>query len=679
MNVKTKLFSAFLIIILLFVIFFTINHFSKKQIYDNIKQLRAVSPEERNEAFNKLVKIGKPAVQPLLFALQYDSSYAKSSIASVLSSTFNNNVVEGFADFTKTESRDLKIGIIRVLRRIGDNRSVIPLINTIKNEDEQVKEEAFYALLRFDNLPVKLLIELSNNQDSDVRKYAALLLGFTKSPEAVEPLIKLLGDANIHDEVYKAAIIGLGKLGSIAFDGLVKTLDNKRASVNYGALCSLGRSGDPRAVEILLKPEKNKKLVKKVLNDPDYDLSYSFIKGPDVVEPLMGFIDSKDKEVRIRAIKCLGWIYDCRGRKKTLELLDDPDEDIVIAAVGNIRNYFFYNCYGSMEQKLYKYGYWQYENISFDVDSSKYNPKLITSLLKLFRSENRELRKEACSSLPEFLKRFAGKETEPGLSEKNRKLYRLMKTPLVFENRTYKSYEILLLQMLEDKDPNMRGNCALVLGEIGNKESVPALLRLFKDNDSEVRCKAAIALSFSKNPKVLQAMVNLLEDKSEKVVTSALDSLYSKDLKTVNNIYPLLKVMDSSNRLNKFRALEVLGKTGSRKAVKKILSQLYRMENGCREQAVEALGNLGDEDAVPALEDMIHFGESKAIIALGKIGGEKAIKVLINQFKNYNVDDFYLLNAFQTIGKTAKPYLLKALKNKNEKIRNGAREVLKHI
>ena len=269
---KKKLFIAFLAVIALFAVFFTINYFQKKQIYDNINKLRSDSINERVQAVESLVKIGKPAVEPLVFAVRYDSSHAKSSAASFLSSLFKSGTVQGIAQFTESESQNLIVYGMKALARIGDSRAVLPMIAVLKKGNERMGEEAFCSLIKFDNILVKPLIELCNDKNPHVRKFTALLLGNTKSPEAVQPLIDLLNDGDA--DVNESAVIALGKLGKHAYGKLVEKLDDKSESVRMSAFKALGRSSDPRAIEILLKPEKHKKLVTKVLPSRDYEIAY---------------------------------------------------------------------------------------------------------------------------------------------------------------------------------------------------------------------------------------------------------------------------------------------------------------------------------------------------------------------------------------------------------------------
>ena len=52
-----------------------------------------------------------------------------------------------------------------------------------------------------------------------------------------------------------------------------------------------------------------------------------------------------------------------------------------------------------------------------------------------------------------------------------------------------------LIQQLKDPNPQVRGNAAEALGNLGDVSAVPALLEALKDEDSSVRASAAWALS----------------------------------------------------------------------------------------------------------------------------------------------------------------------------------------
>jgi hypothetical protein len=102
---------------------------------------------------------------------------------------------------------------------------------------------------------VALLITALFDEQHDVREAAAEILGRTRDPRAVEPLISILASshgANAQRIRQKAAET-LGALGDPrAFDPLVHALKDEVTDVRASAAIGLGQLGDRRAIEPLI-------------------------------------------------------------------------------------------------------------------------------------------------------------------------------------------------------------------------------------------------------------------------------------------------------------------------------------------------------------------------------------------------------------------------------------------
>jgi len=80
-------------------------------------------------------------------------------------------------------------------------------------------------------------------------------------------------------------------------------------------------------------------------------------------------------------------------------------------------------------------------------------------------------------------------------------------------------------------------------------------------------------------------------------------------------------------------AAETLGQIGDKRAVEPLMEMLSTSEEpGLLEAAAEALGRLKDDRAVPALHALLQRGtlpaRMNAVVALGRIGGDEASRVL---------------------------------------------------
>ncbi|MEM2145755.1 MAG: HEAT repeat domain-containing protein, partial [Candidatus Jordarchaeaceae archaeon] len=141
----------------------------------------------RQAAANALIKIGEPAVEPLIRALRDD-------------------------DHTR-------ITLIWVLGQIGDKRATEPLIETLKDDDWHIREAA------------------------------AIALGNIKDERAVQPLIQTLKDED--DNVWVEAVTALEEIGEPAVEPLIQALKDQNKNLRWGAARALGKIRDRRAVQPL--------------------------------------------------------------------------------------------------------------------------------------------------------------------------------------------------------------------------------------------------------------------------------------------------------------------------------------------------------------------------------------------------------------------------------------------
>lgn len=677
MKKNRKIVIGIILVILSFAVFLTVRYYQKYVIHKNIDLLKSSDSKTRQDAVKNLVSVGEPAVEPLIFALQFDTTQAKSSFARFFAEKSHNKTIEGYAYSSEIESNNLKRGALQALSLIGDRRAIMPVITALKQNGGSIREEAFTTLVKLGNLPLKPLMELTLDKDPEVRGYAALLLGNTKSAEAVEPLLRMFGDNN--KDVVEAAETALGRIGTSAYTPLVKCLDNKSASINFAAFKALGRSSDPRAVEILLKPEKHRELVKKVLNDDDYALSYVFISGPDAVEPLLKFFDEPDRNLKIRVVKVLGKIGDEKAIKKLVELSADPDMGIRMEALTGLQDAKEVDISENLIRILKEEKSLKYREEVISIIRQRKDLKFFLPLIELFRDENDEVRSSAKYALQDLLWEYSEHNGDLVVGKPGKLVYASSETQTTMKDKDMEKYEDYLIKMLKDENDNMRSGCADILGYLKSKKAEPYLLVLLRDENPVMRKNAASALIGYKDPTVIQSLIYSLRDHYEEVASQAIDSLNTLDSITAKDIKPLLELTDSPDTNLRQRAIQLLGKTRNPLAINKLVKMLEIAQNIDEEIVIEALGSQRDERAIPVLEKRLNEGDRSIklciINSLGQIGGKKSAAILINLFTNESFDR-EIIYSLEMIGEPARPLLEKALKHKNRRVRDGAAEAL---
>ncbi len=94
---------------------------------------------------------------------------------------------------------------------LGHAKIALPfLVNALKDEDKGVRKSAVYVL-RTQAAAFENLTEMLNDEDSEVRKYAAEAIGVSGGARAIPFLIKALQDRSV--QVRKYAGLMLGKVG----------------------------------------------------------------------------------------------------------------------------------------------------------------------------------------------------------------------------------------------------------------------------------------------------------------------------------------------------------------------------------------------------------------------------------------------------------------------------------
>ncbi len=161
--------------------------------------------------WNESIKIGEPAVEPLIVALKDKSDYVRRNAAKALGKIKDKSAVEPLIAVLKDKNEYSRVReeVVKALGEINDSRAVEPLIAALRDSDYNMP---MYAAEELGNLKDKravepLILALKHERDM-VRSYAAKALGKIKDKRAVEPLIALLGDKFRMVRSYTARALG---------------------------------------------------------------------------------------------------------------------------------------------------------------------------------------------------------------------------------------------------------------------------------------------------------------------------------------------------------------------------------------------------------------------------------------------------------------------------------------
>lgn len=164
-----------------------------------------------------------------------------------------------------------------------------------------------------------------------------------------------------------------------------------------------------------------------------------------------------------------------------------------------------------------------------------------------------------------------------------------------------------LIQVLKDEDEGVRGAAAETLGRIGDARAVEPLIQVVKYEDSPALWKASVALVHIGEPAV-GALIQLLDDRDGQVRLDAADDL--GDIGDARAVEPLIQVLKHKDVEVQKAAAKALGKIGDKRAVEPLIEAVKAESRSLRWRAADTLGKIGDERAVESLTQALKDEDS---------------------------------------------------------------------
>lgn len=222
----------------------------KRAVEPLITVLRDSDRAVREAAVAALTAIGEPAVEPLGACLRDENLTVQESAAAILASIGDARVMEALVSALASADWVVRMHVAKALGRIGEARAIPALMPLLQDKVKAVREEASGALARLGPAAIPVLVDALTHEEWLVRLHAVESLGKTKSPEAVEPLLRLLfndRDSSLREDAVRA----LGDIGhERAVDFLLTAL--KEPGLRPLVVEALGKIGDRRAVPALV-------------------------------------------------------------------------------------------------------------------------------------------------------------------------------------------------------------------------------------------------------------------------------------------------------------------------------------------------------------------------------------------------------------------------------------------
>lgn len=263
------------------------------------------------------------------------------------------------------------------------------------------------------------------------------------------------------------------------------------------------------------------------------------------------------------------------------------------------------------------------------------------------------------------------------------------------------------VQMLKDQDKIVRDQALRTLKQIGASSTgnIKALVDGLSDSDVNVRQGVIRALTDPdgigprQNPDVVQALVNELKSSSDArgPVGDVLSSKAFDPIANSRSVPALLALLDDKDDGVKMGAADALGKIGDPQAVPKLIALLQNPATSTkvRTTVIAAIGLIAAPSSEPVLAQAVENpsvdGEARAQAAagLGRIASPTAVATLLHALTDYDLNlrsaAISALAEAGRPGETSPPnpavvqQLLQALSNPRKEVRLGVAQALASV
>jgi HEAT repeat protein len=168
----------------------------------------------------------------------------------------------------------------------------------------------------------------------------------------------------------------------------------------------------------------------------------------------------------------------------------------------------------------------------------------------------------------------------------------------------------LLVEAVADHVDSRRRNAAMDALAKGGARSVPALIRGLRHPDGEVVMFSAGVLARTGSPAAIPHLVSLLDHEDINVAQQVIDSL--AQMRSAVAVDALVKVLDRDPWL-RFAAVHALGEIGDQRAVPALAPLLA--DDGVRGAVIRAMGKIGSTEALAVLFRVVRENQDTATFA----------------------------------------------------------------
>lgn len=549
----------------------------------------------------------KEAVDALLLALKQDADpKVRSRAAWALPCTGGKDAVPALMAALKDSSLEVRKEAAKSLGELNDGRAVKALLEFINTPEDTFRYEVNRALESLAYHATTQMVSKYRTASLPVRLYIVSLYHGIQDLEAVPMLMEALEDDSSKIRAKAAEALGWLRAEGAA-EALLKALKDSESCVRAEATEALGNIRDKRAINALMA----------VLDDKDEDVrsravsSLAALAGRDAIGVFKKALEDENEKVRSAGLRALSGIRDQDAVSLAVKAIKDPSEEVQRAAIYNL--------------------------------SRTGDKKAFELLVTLFKSEepleNEYLvrvlaRTGGNKAIPYLIKAFAGSEETP---------YEAVSQIIKFGETAIPP----LLKAVKSDNPAIKANVLEALAMLRDETAFVLHIRGLKDKDQGVRRAAAEMLPLYRDARAVEPLIGSLADDSREVVIAAISSL--KRLRDKRAVQPLIEILleyenssiDEEEEYDdddvREAAAEALGSLGETEAVEPLVLCLLDDWFSLSCAAAEALGKFKDNRAINAvlitLKDCDYFVRKRVAVSLAKTGDHRATMAAIEAYR----------------------------------------------
>lgn len=422
--------------------------------------------------------------------------------------SLSDNEIQQIIDCFK-QGEDIKLLTISLFEKVEDKRVIPHLISLLGDESDEVKIRSLWTLENFKIENYEEIVGLLNEPSVKVKVEAIKTIVRLKMEEGVEGLISGLKDENETVRLY--SLWGLKKFRDpVSYNEIVNCLCDKSEIIKGEAINIIEEISDPLLIPII----------------------ENFIKSKNV--------NIEAKKIAIVELGKIGKISLPQSKEILRRCLKDSNSEIRFSAIEG-----FYLLDRFDDQYIRNLVYMEKEDPTINIRriSSKYLKKIIDELIEKVDSFSIDDRTLVLNKIDNLI----------GTKQINRLLLKMFKSKFpevrekaisILREKPEKIFATNVRELIKEPDIEIKKLCAIVLGEMRDRNSISILKSGLSHYDSEYQLICANALTKMGREDGLNIILNNIDNENISLQKIAVESLVNLNKKEYS--YLLLKKLYES-------------------------------------------------------------------------------------------------------------------------------------